>query len=138
MITYYLLLSVRSHDLTHTEALLENFHDGLVPADKAFIDPVRPSLLRDRYGITLLVPPRVNMTQTLPNPLLKASRKWRKVVETVGSQLTELFDIASTRSQDLWHYQNKIIPKILAHTSAVFINFLLHRPSLDLDGLLLF
>jgi len=54
----------------------------------------------------------------------------------VGSHLTQLFDIARTRAHDLWHYQSRIIRKILAHTVGVFLNIQLQRPSLDLDGLL--
>ena len=135
MITHYPLLAARPHDVNHTEALVEGFC-GLAPADKGFIDPYRPHLLKQRYGIILVAPARSNMTEQQRPELLKACRKWRKVVETVGSHLTQLFDIARTRAHDLWHYQSRIIRKILAHTVGVFLNIQLQRPSLDLDGLL--
>jgi hypothetical protein len=135
MITHYTLLAARPHDVNHTEALVEGF-SGLVPADKGFIDPYRPSMLKQRYGIILVAPARANMSEQHPPELLKACKKWRKVIETVGSHLTELFAIARTRAHDLWHYQGRIIRKILTHTVGVFLNIQMKRPPLDLDGLL--
>jgi hypothetical protein len=136
MITHYPLLAARPHDVNHTEALVEGF-TGLVPADKGFIDPYRQQLLRQRYGVTLVASVRSNMKEQQPAEVAKACKRWRKVVETVGSHLTELFGIARTRAHDLWHYQGRIIRKVLAHTDGVFVNLQLRRPSLDLDGLLL-
>ena len=37
---------------------------------------------------------------------------------------------------ELWHFQHRLIRKILAHTVGVFLNLQLGRPPLDLDGLL--
>jgi hypothetical protein len=135
MITHYPLLAARPHDVNHTEALVEGF-SGLAPADKGFIDPYRPDMLKQRYGIIIIAPTRANMSERHRPELLRACQKWRKVVETVGSHLTELFDIARTRAHDLWHYQSRIIRKILAHTVGVFLNIQMKRPTLDLDGLL--
>jgi hypothetical protein len=36
------------------------------------------------------------MREQLPAEIAKACQRWRKVVETVGSHLTELFGIAQT------------------------------------------
>ena len=135
MIVHYPMLGARPHDVNHTEALVEGF-TGLCPADKGFIDPYRPHLLKQRYGIILVAPARSNMKEQHQPQLLKACRKWRKVVETVGSHLTQLFAIGRTRARDLWHYQSRIIRKILAHTVGIFLNLELKRPPLDLDGLL--
>jgi hypothetical protein len=135
MITHSPLLAARPHDVNHTEALVEGF-SGLAPADKGFIDPYRPYLLKQRYGMLLVVPARTNMVEKQPPALLQACKKWRKIVETVGSHLTERFAIARTRAHDLWHYQSRIIRKILAHTVGVFINIQMKRSPLDLDGLL--
>ena len=135
MIIHYPLLAARPHDVNHTEALVEGF-TGLVPADKGFIDPYRQQLVKQRYGVTLVATVRRNMKEQYPAAVTQACKRWRKVVETVGSHLTELFGIARTRAHDLWHYQGRIIRKVLAHTVGVFINLQMRRPSLDLDGLL--
>lgn len=39
------------------------------------------------------------------------------------------------RVRDLWHYQQRLIRKILAHTVVVFLNLEAGRPPLDLDDL---
>ncbi len=135
MITHYPLLSARAHDVNYTEALVESF-TGMVPADKGFLDPYRQHLVQQRYGVTLVAAVRSNMKEQHPAPVTKACKRWRKVVETVGSHLTELFGIGRTRAHDLWHYQGRIIRKVLAHTVGVCINLQMRRPSLDLDGLL--
>lgn len=57
-------------------------------------------------------------------------------VETIGSQLTERFAIERIRVRDVWHFQHRLIRKVLAHTIGVFLDLQLARNPLDLDGLL--
>jgi hypothetical protein len=135
MIVHYALRAARPHDVNHTGVLLEGFHGGLAPADKGFIDAARQQLYRERQGVDIVTAVRQNMTEKRPRPLLKACARWRKIIETVGSHLTERFAIARTRAHDLYHYQHRIIRKVLAHTVAVFLNLRLGREPLDLDGL---
>jgi hypothetical protein len=135
MITYYPLLPARPHDIQFLEELVENFA-GAVPADKGFIDAVRQVLLQERQGVTVITPARKNMTENLPFQLRRLCQRWRKRVETVGSQLTERFAIERIRVRDVWHFQHRIIRKVLAHTIGVFLNLQLGRKPLDLDGLL--
>ncbi len=109
--------------------------------DKGFLDPFRQTLLEDRYGTRLIVPKRKNMKKQTLEPFDKATRKMfgkvRKVIETVGSHLTERFNLNKIRVRDVWHFQSRLIRKILAHTVAVFLNLQLQRKPLDLDGLVL-
>ena len=134
MITHYPLLAARPHDINALDTLLEGF-EGLAPADKGFIDAYRHALLAERHGITVVTPVRKNMQTDLPKPLLKFCRYVRKFVETVGSHLTERFNVDQIRVHDLWHFQHRLIRKILAHTVCVFLNLSFGRPPLDLDGL---
>jgi hypothetical protein len=134
MITHFPLLSARAHDVNHTSVLVEGFR-GLCPADKGFIDPFRQPLLRQRYGVKIVTPVRSNMTEEHPRPLRKFCSRIRKIVETVGSHLTERFAVAKIRVHDLWHFQHRLIRKVLAHTVMVFLNLQLGRDPLDLDGL---
>ena len=135
MITYYPLLPARPHDIQFLEELVENFA-GAVPADKGFIDAVRQALLQERQGVTVITPARKNMTETLPFQLRRLCQRWRKRIETVGSQLTERFAIERIRVRDVWHFQHRIIRKVLAHTIGVFLNLQLGRNPLELDSLL--
>lgn len=77
--------------------------------------------------------------QVSPFDQIKAKVCWRirKVVETVGSHLTERLSINKIRVHDLWHFQSRLLRKILTHTVAVYLNLQLKRKPLDLDDLVL-
>lgn len=134
MITHYPLLAARPHDIQSLDTLLEGF-EGIAPADKGFIDAYRQTLLSERHGIIVVTPVRKNMQTNLPKPLLRFCKRIRKFIETVGSHLTERFGIDQIRVHDLWHFQHRLIRKILAHTVCIFLNLMFNRPPLDLDGL---
>ena len=134
MIVHYPLLPARSHDLPLLDDLLEEFQ-GVVLADKGLIDGFRQLELAKKKAVELLTPPRKNMNVHLPAPVARFSKRRRKLVETVGSHLTERYNIANTRAHDLWHYQHRLIRKVLSHTICVFMNLQLGRPPLHLDDL---
>lgn len=134
MIVHYPLLPARPHDSQLLDDLIEGFQ-GVALADKGFIDGVRQQELAKKKAVELITPVRKNMAQRLPDSVYRVSKRWRKLIETVGSHLTQRFHIASTRARDLWHYQNRLIRKVLSHTVCVFINLQLGRPPLDLDDL---
>lgn len=133
MIIHYPLLPARLHDVQLLGDLLDGF-EGVAPADKGFIDAFRQQALAN-IGIEVVTPARKNMLVKPPISIQRICRRLRKRVETVGSQLTERFGIARTRAHDLWHYQHRLIRKILAHTVYVFINLQMGRPPLHLDDL---
>jgi hypothetical protein len=134
MITHFPLLNARAHDVNHTNALVEGFA-GLCPADKGFLDPFRQPLLFQRYGVKIVTSARKNMVEEHPQALRKFCSRIRKIVETVGSHLTERFAVDAIRAHDLWHFQHRLIRKVLSHTVTVFLNLQLKRDPLDLDGL---
>ena len=135
MITYFPLLPARPHDIQFLEELVENFA-GIVPADKGFIDAIRQALLDERQGVSVITPARKNMTEHHPLQIRRLCSRWRKRVETVGSQLVQRFAIDHIRVRDIWHFQHRIIRKVLAHTIGVFLNLQFGRKPLDLAGLL--
>jgi hypothetical protein len=134
MIIHYPLLPARPHDSQLLDDLIANF-EGIAPADKAFVDAFRQKNLAQKHYVELVVPARSNMKEKPPKIILKTCSRWRKLVETVGSQLTERYHIAKTRAHDLWHYQHRLIRKVLSHTVCVFINLQLGYPPLHLDDL---
>lgn len=135
MILHYPLLPARPHDVQLLGDLLDDF-SGVAIADKGFIDAWRQEQLATKRAIELVTPSRKNMAVHLPCSLRPLCRRLRKRIETVGSQLTERFQIDCTRAHDLWHYQHRLIRKILSHTLCVFINLLDGQPPLRLDALL--
>jgi hypothetical protein len=127
-------LPARLHDSQLLDDLLAGFQ-GVAIADKGFIDAIRQQTLAARHAVELVTPLRKNMKLQLPLHLRRICQQWRKRIETVGSHLTERFHIDTARAHDLWHYQNCLIRKVLAHKVCVFINLMLGRPPLDLDDL---
>jgi len=122
MITHFPLLSARAHDVNHLGTLIEGF-SGTVPADKGFLDQYQQQLWLDIQQTQVITPLKSNMeTSSEQVKLVKQTKYWRKLVETVGSQLVERFQIAKIKVKDLWHYQNRIFRKILSHTVGVFLN----------------
>lgn len=135
MITNYPLLPARPHDIQFLADLIEDYQGNLL-ADKGFIDSYRQTYWQNK-GVNLIVPNRKNMEKdNIPKKLMTKFKRLRKRIETVISQLTERFSINRTRAKDLWHYQHRLIRKILAHTICVFINLKLNRPPLDFEGLI--
>jgi hypothetical protein len=136
MIVGFPLLAARPHDINHVETLVEGF-EGVVPADKGFIDAWRQAMLEQQQGVVLVTPQRSNSKSPSPHPkaLRRTCAYWRKRVETVGSQLVEHFALTRIRVHDLWHFQHRLIRKVLAHTVAVFLNLKLGRPPLHLEDL---
>jgi hypothetical protein len=112
--------------------LVEGFA-GLVPADRGFIDAYRQALLADRHGVFVVTASRKRMTTPHSPTLLKVCARLRKGIETVGSHLTERFAVARLRVHDLWHFQHRLIRKVLAHTVGVFLNLQFGRLALVRD-----
>ena len=133
MITHYPLLPARPHDIQSIDTLLEGFA-GIAPADRGFIDEHRQSRLLRRHGILVVTSMRKNMKKQWPKPLLRFCRRVRKIIETAGSHLTQRFKTDRIRVHDLWHFQHRLIRKVLAHTVCVFLNLACNRSPLDLDG----
>jgi hypothetical protein len=127
-------LPARPHDIHLLDDLVQGMV-GVVPADTGFIDAVRHALLAERHGVVVVTPPRNRRRSPHSAQVRATCARWRKRIDTVGAQLTERFAVTRIRVRDLWHYQHRLIRKILAHTVAVLLNLPLGRPPLDLDGL---
>ncbi len=136
LIIAYPLLPARPHDIQFVEDLTTGFA-GCVSAAKGFIDAWRQVVLEERRGVVIVTPRRKGMKKCLhPKTRVKVCMPLRKRVETVGAHLIEQFAIVRIRARDLWHYQHRLIRKVLAHTIGVFLNLKFNRAPFDLDGLL--
>lgn len=94
---------------------------GLLLGDKGFIGKEFQEELR-KSGIYLETQKRANMKETRPNWFLNFIRTKRKIVETVISQMSRIFNIQNFRVRDLWHLTNRITRKVLAHNLCTMIN----------------
>jgi hypothetical protein len=134
MILDFPLLPARPHDSQLLDDLLGN-HEGIVAADKGFLNTYRQQELARKRHVWLLTPAFKQMKQQPPPAQRQLAERWRKRIEVVAAHLTERFHIAQIRTRDLWHLQHRLIRKVLAHTVCVFINLQLGRPPLQLDDL---
>lgn len=139
MITSAILFPASPYDVNFTEELVIGLGTTVL-CDKSFLDSWREELLKKRFGTDLIVPKRKNMKEQvrlIDRIKAKVCRKIRKVVETVGSHLTERFSINKIRVHDLWHFQSRLIRKILTHTVEVLFNLQFKSRPIDLDGFVL-
>jgi len=122
-ITHSPLLSAHAHDINHLGSLIEGFA-GIVPANKGFLDEYQQALRLNLQDTQIITPVKSNMAIIALNhvKLVKQTKYRRQLVETVGSQLVERFQITKIKVKDLWHYQNRIFRKILSHPVGIFLN----------------
>lgn len=129
------LVSARSHDSQHLDTLVAEVPPGtLVSSDKAFVNrPTQTALYQER-GIFLLTPQKKNMAAS-PFDSGPLGNRVRRLIETVGSQLTGRFHIQRLKVRKGWTLLAKWYRKILAHTMCVWLNKLYGRDPLDFEGL---
>lgn len=113
------IVNARAHDVNHLNILVEGFND-LCSVDKGFMDPFRQPLLYERYGVKIVTPNKVNMKDAHSRAFRKFRSRIRKIVETVESHLTERFGVGKIRVHDLWHFQHRLIRKVLSYAVIVF------------------
>jgi hypothetical protein len=147
LITHHALLNASTNDSRHLPALVEG-HQGLVPVDKGFFDPFLWRLLAQQ-GLHIVGrgpkntahhrPPQIGLDNPSSPPLhhllARTCFKVRKLIETVGALLCQRFAINHIRVHDLWHFENRVLRKVLAHNLLFTINLALRRKPLDFDGL---
>jgi hypothetical protein len=108
---------------------------GLLLGDKGYI---RPELTQDmeERGLKLVTPMRSNMQEGVWEKEKGFFGNARRIIETVISQLSERLNIEVVRARDLWHLTSRWFRKLLAHTTAVWINKMRNAADLDFDGLI--
>lgn len=129
------LVPARPHDSQHLDTLLAGVRPGtIVSSDKAFVNRAVQTVLHQEGGILLLTPQKQNMAPS-PFDLGPLGNRVRRLIETVGSQLTGRFHIQRLKVRKGWTLLAKWYRKILAHTMCVWLNKSYGRDPLDFEGL---
>jgi hypothetical protein len=129
------LVSARPHDSQDLDVLLAEVPAGTtIHADKAFVDRDRQEELEQEKGVFLRTPRKKNMAPSRFD-LGPVGQRFRRLLETVGSQLTEHFPVQKMKARTGWTLVAKWLRKILAHTIGVWLNLLHGRDPLDFEGL---
>jgi len=118
MIQAFDLAPANVHDIQMVRELSGD-DSGLLLADRAyFSEPLKQELLMGQ-GLELSVPTKYGRPTELDVKQLQFRKRIRRLIETVGSQLSWTFDIKKTWARDMWHLTNRICRKVLAHTFSV-------------------
>jgi hypothetical protein len=108
---------------------------GIGVADRNYWSPQHQRWLGEQAGFALLAAfkqksrdPRPALSQLLGHV--------RQPAEVVIAQLAQHFNAERTRARDLWHLCARLARKLLAHTTAVLLNWRAGNPPLRLELLL--
>jgi IS5 family transposase len=134
MIRNFILAPANEHDIHYAELLLADDRGGCVLGDKGYHSKDLRNRLWQQRKIYLHTSLRRIDRKTSPlskQTIRKLSGK-RRLIETVAGQLEQRFGIKTTFARDLWHLLNRIIRKILSHTTCVLLNLKLNMAPLKL------
>jgi len=116
------LAPANATDLSVGEELLAGWPGLRALADKAYTSAAARRRLREEYGVELLVPPRRNQKQQLPEWLCRQMQAVRSIVETVNGQLADQFHIESNHAHRFDGLCARLYTKLTAHTLCVSLN----------------
>lgn len=111
--------------------------NGLLIADKGLIGKDYQKQLLNEAQINLQTPMKNNMKDAKGKDAAAWLISTRRLVGTVIGQLSERFNIQKVRARDMWHFTNRIVRKVLAHTVSACINKLVGNEILQFDMLMM-
>lgn len=114
---------------------LQGGQASLVFGDKGYLSKALQEELA-KLGVDLQTPLRDNMKEDRGQGFVSYLKRTRKTIETVISQLSQRFNVQTTKARDLWHLSNRFIRKLLAHSLCVQINKQLGNPPLRFEMIL--
>jgi hypothetical protein len=134
VIAHFVLAPASHHDVTVAPELLETYrHQIIVGADKGYVGLHKR--LTNEADYQLVIQRRDNqLPNTVEERLFLA--RFRKIIETTNSQLSEQFQMQYCRAKSAWGLMNRVVNKLTAHTLAIFLNALAERPLLNIKSLI--
>jgi len=126
VITDILITAANANDRDAVWELVEQYNRHLTMiGDKGYISTRLVDDLRNERDISFIYMNRNDTKNPLPKPIRQAIFKVRRRIETSFSQLTDQFNIATTRAKSLWGLNARLQTKILAFNVCFLINQLL-------------
>lgn len=133
VITNFALAPANAHDTTLAPEVLEGASQVLVLGDKAYGNDVLARELA-RHNSRLVALRRKGYPNPPPERLAKLISSVRQLVETVGSQLHQVFHLERNLAKGTWGIKTRVIGKLLAHALGCFVNRLMGRPTLQMSS----
>ena len=133
VITRISVAPANTHELSVVPELVEHSW-GVVVGDRNYWSPPVREELAGR-GVELLAPYSSKKRDPRPERSAFLSRL-RYRIDTVFSQLTERYSVKRVWARDLWHLASRLLRKVLSHTVAFLLNYLLGNQPLQLSKLI--
>ncbi|MEM9992094.1 MAG: IS982 family transposase [Bacteroidota bacterium] len=131
----YVLAPARHHDVAVAPELVESYRTNIsIGTDKGYVG-LHKRLQRPQ-DVHLVVKPRDNQKSWLSKEEKAFLYKYRSVVETTNSLLTEQFNIQRTRAISARGLMSRVTAKITSLTLAIFLNFISDEPLLHVKELI--
>ena len=129
----FVIGSAAPHDAPYGEALLQTQTPGIYLGDKGYIlkEEERASLANK--GVQIVTHQRSNMVQTTSKDERWLLKRFRRVIETTNSQLTELFNYNKPGGKSERGILSRLLYKLAAHTVGLAILRLFGLPPTKLD-----
>jgi hypothetical protein len=136
VITDFVLVPANERDVSLVWDVIGAGHDLRLIGDKGYISERLRQELRCQRRIDLLTPPRQDQKQQLPRLVLQRLKRARRLIETVGSQLCDQFNIERNRAKTYWGLCARLYTKLAAHTLAIYLNRLFGLEPLQIAKLI--
>lgn len=134
IVANFVLAPANLHDSTVAPEAFEGMEELIALGDKAYYSvPLETELAQHRIRLVALR--RRDARRPLPQELAKVVRSARQLVETVGSQLAQVFHIEHNLAKSTWGIKARLSNKLLGHTVGCYLNHLMGRPLLHMAGL---
>ncbi len=122
----YDMTAASVHDLHYLEDVRWEYHDCMMLGDKGYFSTTVQKNLFEAANITLEVPYRLNQKNWRPPSW--AYRRFRKRIETIFSQLNDNLMMIRNYAKQSCGIFTRMAGKIAAMTFMQYVNFINHRP----------
>jgi len=110
-------------------ALLPAFPDRTMLGDNGYVRAALAEQLDTQSGVQLIALRRTHQRTPVPRALTDLIERFRHMVETVNSHLTEQGSIDETGAHRFWGRCARLYTKLTAHTLCLYLNRFLGNPN---------
>jgi hypothetical protein len=134
VVTNFVLAPANATDTALAPEVVDGVGGLRLVGDKAYSSPPLMAELTAN-GIDPVVLRNRRWWPPLPQEVSRVIKSARQTIETVGSQMTQVFHLERNLARSTWGIKTRLIQKLLAHTVGCHLNRLMARPFLQMAGL---
>lgn len=122
LIVDFELTDATGDERTVADGLLRDRGGGTYLGDKGYVSDALAQALWEDVGIRLLALRRTNQRHQLSRELRRMVGRFRQIIETVNSQLTEQLQMQTNHAHTFWGLCTRLYTKLTAHTLCIALN----------------